>query len=138
MQLIIKQTSSTSATLESWDNDVLVSSQPCKLTKDTLAFELPSNELGRKWVMISKLTKNGGSLELTPHIERAKSSDPVERKPLESYLNEEDRALYLELVAKAKANREAANKKVPMTDLEKAKAAVAKYQAIIDKLQGNA
>ena len=58
----------------------------------------------------------------------------VERKPLEDYLDEKDRKTYLALIEKAKAARAAANKKQPMSELEKAQRAVEKWQARVELL----
>ena len=58
----------------------------------------------------------------------------VERKPLEDYLDEKDRKTYLALIEKAKAARTAANKKQPMSELEKAQRAVEKWQARVTLL----
>ena len=58
----------------------------------------------------------------------------VERKPLEDYLEGDDRKLYLELVEKAKKAREEANKKKPLTKLEKAQREFEKWQKEVARL----
>ena len=55
------------------------------------------------------------------------------KKPLEDYLSDEDKATYLALIEKAKKAREEATKK-PMTEEEKLKAKIAKYQAQYEAL----
>ena len=70
-----------------------------------------------------------GSKTLGPRTESAP------RKGLEEYLEGEDKAMYLALVEKAKANREAANKKAPMTEYEKRVRAVERAQAKLAELQ---
>lgn len=50
---------------------------------------LPENSMGRKYISISKLEKNGGYLELFSKV------------GLEEYLDDDDRKLYLSLIEKA-------------------------------------
>lgn len=99
--------------------------------------KLPENEEGRQWMSSNKF-KDTNVVELTPHVDRvctARNGEPKEKKPLEDYLNDEDKALYLALVEKAKKNRAEANKRVPMTEKEKLQAKVARLQAQIAKME---
>ena len=96
---------------------------------------LPTNPANRKWISKDKLDtiKNfpDDGLKLEYKESRKLGSYTHETKPLEDYLEEEDRKTYLALIEKAKANKEAA--------IAAAKAAandpVAKLKAQIEKLQ---
>lgn len=57
------------------------------------------------------------------------------RKGLEEYLNEDDKKLFLELVEKAKKAREEANKKQPMSKLEKAQRELERALAKVEALK---
>ena len=73
---------------------------------------LPTNPANRKWISKDKLDtiKNFPDDGLKLEYKESKKLGPYtrENKPLEDYLNEEDRATYDALMAKAKANKEAA------------------------------
>lgn len=96
---------------------------------------LPTNPANRKWISKNKLDdiKNFPADGLKLEYKESKKLGPYTRetKPLEDYLEEEDRKTYLALQEKAKANKEAA--------IAAAKAAandpVAKLKAQIEKLQ---
>lgn len=95
---------------------------------------LPKNPANRKWISKAKLDgMHIGEEGFVLEYKESKKLGPYtrENKPLEDYLNEEDRATYDALMAKAKANKEAA--------IAAAKAAandpVAKIKAQIEKLQ---
>lgn len=96
---------------------------------------LPTNPANRKWISKGKLDdiKNFPVDGLVLEYKESKKLGPYTRetKPLEDYLEEEDRKTYLALQEKAKANKEAA--------IAAAKAAandpVAKLKAQIEKLQ---
>ena len=96
---------------------------------------LPKNPANRKWISKNKLDTiaNFPAEGLVLEYKESKKLGPYTRetKPLEDYLNEEDRATYDALMSKAKANKEAA--------IAAAKAAandpVAKLKAQIEKLQ---
>ena len=98
---------------------------------------LPANEANRKYFNSKKVDAAGGEIELT-----YKESKPIgprtesaPRKGLEEYLEGKDKEMYLALVEKAKKAREEANKKAPMSDLEKAMRAVERAQAKLAELQ---
>ena len=96
---------------------------------------LPTNPANRKWISKDKLDaiKNFPDDGLKLEYKESRKLGPYtqENKPLEDYLDEEDRKAYLALIEKAKANKEAA--------IAAAKAAandpVAKLKAQIEKLQ---
>ena len=72
---------------------------------------LPKNPANRKWISKAKLDgMQIGEEGLVLEYKESKKLGPYTRetKPLEDYLNEEDRATYDALMAKAKANKEAA------------------------------
>ena len=96
--------------------------------------KLPANTCNRVWVSCAKVDKAPGEcIDYGTEAKVARVLGPregnVERKPLEDYLDEKDRKTYLALIEKAKAARAAANKKVPLTELEKAQRAVERAQA---------
>ena len=98
---------------------------------------LPENPSNRKYFNSDKVDKAGGEIELTYKESRtigARTESTV-RKGIEEWLNDEDKALYLALVEKAKKARDEANKKPKMTDLEKAEAAVARAMAKVEALK---
>ena len=100
--------------------------------------KLPANSCNRVWVSCTKVDKAAnqcidyGDEVKVPRTITGRST--TERKPLEDYLNEEDRKTYLELVEKAKKAREEATKKKPLTELEKARRNVEKWQARVEAL----
>lgn len=73
---------------------------------------LPTNPANRKWISKDKLDaiKNfpDNGLKLEYKESRKLGSYTHETKPLEDYLDEDDRKTYLALIEKAKANKEAA------------------------------
>lgn len=73
---------------------------------------LPKNPSNRKWISKNKLDtiKNFPAEGLVLEYKESKKLGPYTRetKPLEDYLEEEDRKTYLALQEKAKANKEAA------------------------------
>ena len=100
---------------------------------------LPANEANRKYFNSKKVEAAGGEIELT--YKESKTIGPrtesTPRKGLEEYLEGKDKEMYLALVEKAKKAREEANKKAPMSDLEKAMRAVERAQAKLAELQAN-
>lgn len=73
---------------------------------------LPTNPANRKWISKDKLDaiKNFPDDGLKLEYKESRKLGPYtqENKPLEDYLDEEDRKAYLALIEKAKANKEAA------------------------------
>lgn len=98
---------------------------------------LPSNEANRKYFNSKKVEAAGGEIELAYKESKTigHRSESTPRKGLEEYLEGEDKEMYLALVEKAKKAREEANKKAPMSDLEKAMRAVERAQAKLAELQ---
>lgn len=105
--------------------------------------ELPENSTGRKLINVPKLDKalaENPVYELKAKGERkspGKSDTPRTVKGLEEYLDGEDKATYLALVAKARANREASKKKAPKTEYEKALALRDKWLKKVAELEAN-
>lgn len=99
--------------------------------------KLPANSCNRVWTNCARVDKalnqcvDYGDEVKVPRIVTGRSN--VERKPLEDYLDGDDRKLYLELVEKAKKAREEANKK-PLTKLEKAQREFEKWQKEVARL----
>lgn len=107
---------------------------------DDRYLKLPANSVNRTWVSCVKVDKApgqcvdyGNEVKVARTLTQRDESTP--RKGLEEYLEGEDKETYLKLVEKAKANREAANKKTPMTDLEKAQRRLERAQANLAKVQ---
>ena len=98
---------------------------------------LPANEANRKYFNSKKVDAAGGEIELTYKESKAigPRTESTPRKGLEEYLEGKDKEMYLALVEKAKKAREEANKKAPMSDLEKAMRAVERAQAKLAELQ---
>lgn len=88
---------------------------------------LPENPLGRRYVSLKK-AQSSDVVELTEPTVKVSSGESTPRKPLENYLEGEDRELYLKLKAKAIA------KMNENTALEKAKALYERAKAEYEKL----
>lgn len=95
---------------------------------------LPTNASNRKYFNSKKVENAGGTIELEYKESKpiGTKTEPTTRKGLEEYLEGDDKILYLQLVEKAKANREKA--KAPMTDYEKALRQVEKWQKKVEEL----
>lgn len=119
------------------DNGNVVALTP----NDDRYLKLPANSVNRTWVSCAKIDKApnqcvdyGEDVKVARTLTSRGESTP--RKGLEEYLEGDDRETYLKLVEKAKANREAANKKAPMTEIEKAQRRLERAQADVARLQG--
>lgn len=88
---------------------------------------LPENPLGRRYISLKK-AQGSDVVELIEPIVKVSSGESTPRKPLENYLEGEDRELYLKLKAKAIA------KMNENTALEKAKAIYERAKAEYEKL----
>ena len=97
-----------------------------------------ANETNRRLISIAMIQKaNVDMFEVMPREYREPrklSTSNAQRKGLEEYLNEEDRAIFLALIEKAKTAREEANKKVPLSPIEKAQRKIAQLQAKLEEL----
>lgn len=103
------------------------------ITNDGKSLILPENASGRKFFALSKFEKS------EKHDLCAINRDPnaehnVSRKSLLEYMTPEDKKLYDEIMERAKAAREEANKKVPLTDEQKLRNKIAKAQAQLEAL----
>lgn len=103
---------------------------------------LPQNPSNRKYFSSKKVDAAGGELEL--EYKESKSFGPRQesapRKGLEEWLDEDDKATFLALVEKAKANRAAAQKAATPHKKSKAEleAELARLQEMLAKLKGEA
>ena len=102
--------------------------------------KLPENSSNRKWFSISKI---GESIDLDYKASkvigpRDSFSPKSPKKPDEDFLNQEDKILYLSLKEKIRKAREEANKKVPMTELEKARLQVERANKKVADLEKKA
>ena len=111
------------------DNDTIVELSP---NKDYF-LKLPENSVNRVWVSCRKVDNAPNQTIDYGDIVKTPRTLTTSKRPLEDYLNDEDKAMYLALIEKAKKAREEATKK-PMTEEEKLKAKIAKYQAQYDAL----
>jgi hypothetical protein len=103
------------------------------ITTDGKSLILPENASGRKFFALSKFEKS--ELHELNAINRDTSAErPTSRKSLLEYMTPEDKALYDAIMERAKAAREEANKKVPLTEEQKLRNRLAKLQAQLDKL----
>lgn len=106
--------------------------------------KLPTNSSNRQYFSIERLITSAinGELELTykPSVTITKTSDSAPRtiKPLEDWLEGEDKATYLALKQKAQEARDAANTKAPLTATEKAQRAYDKAKAALEALMKEA
>lgn len=103
--------------------------------------KLPANSVNRVWVSCAKVDKASNQcLDYGTDVKVARTlaprSESTARKDLSEYLEGKDKETYLKLVEKAKANREAANKKAPMTEEEKLRARIARDEARLAALNG--
>lgn len=111
-----------------------------KIVDGGKTFKLPTNDANRQYFNIDRFEKNcddNGRLELTykPSVTiGAREGTGRTVKPLEDWLSDEDRVLYLELKAKAQKARDEANTKAPMTKLEKAQRRMERAQKALEKL----
>ena len=108
-----------------------------RVPNDPLTLILPENPSNRKYFKAKKVDDNGGEIELTYKETRTlgPKGETQPRKPLEDYLSPDEKVLFLELLEKAKKNREEANKRPPMTELEKAKAKMERIMEQIKRLE---
>ena len=106
------------------------------ITTDGKSLILPENASGRKFFALSKFEKS--ELHELNAINRDTSAEhAVSRKSLLEYMTPEDKALYDAIMERAKAAREEANKKVPLTEEQKLRNKLAKLQAQLDALMND-
>ena len=111
------------------DNNTIVELSP---NKDYF-LKLPENSVNRVWVSCRKVDNAPNQTIDYGDIVKTPRTLTTSKRPLEDYLNDEDKAMYLALIEKAKKAREEATKK-PMTEEEKLKAKIAKYKAQYEAL----
>ena len=98
---------------------------------------LPENASNRKYFNSKKVEAAGGTIDLEYKASRTLGArtESSPRKGLEEYLEGEEKELFLQLVEKAKKNREEANKKPKLTEIEKKQRLINKYLAEIEALK---
>ena len=121
------------------DNGLIVETKDIEtIVDDGKTLKLPENPSNRKYFNLAKVEAADGIVELT-YKESIKlgsrTDEPKEKKPLEDYLEGDEREMYLALVEKAKKNRAEANKRVPLSPKEKLQREVARLQAKIAKME---
>lgn len=112
----------------------------CKFSDEGKTIVLTKNASNRQWFNVAKAEAEiaeKGHVDL--YYKATKKLGAVSRNTLPnakliSYLSEEDQAEYKAIIDRAIAAREADRKK-PMTELEKARARVEKYKAALAKLE---
>lgn len=118
------------------DLDVIVN-----LSKDGLAYILPSNSANRKFIATKKIenAKAAGTTEVPLEYRATRTLGPVGKKlpneKLIAYLSEDEQAEYRAIFEEAYSLYEAdraASKKQPKTEIEKLEARIAKLQAELD------
>lgn len=134
----ISTTSTTGYELLVRDNDGNESILPIESTykNEPFTLVLPENPTGRKYLNSKKVDAANGELELKAVERNSSNEHPVSRKSLLEYMSDEDKILYEQIMERAKKAREEATKKVPLTEAEKLRRRIAKYQADLDKLTG--
>lgn len=119
------------------------SENPVPITKDGICYALPVSSSNRKWYNIKKAEKefaaNNNSIYLPykASIKLGAQGSKLPNEKLIAYLDEEDRAEYEAIIARARQAM-AEDKVKPMTELEKAEAKVAKAKAAYEKLLAEA
>lgn len=123
------------------DNSVDVTYIEKTYPNEPYTLVLPQNPSNRKYFNSKKVDAAGGTIELT--FKESKTFGPrtnngEPKKKLEDYLTDEEKSILADIMAKAKARREA-DKPKPLTEVEKAKRAAekaqAKYEALLAKAQ---
>ena len=136
MSTIIRKSNTAATGYEIVDNGIVTAIDKT-YPAEPFTLVLPANSANRKYFNSKKVEAAGGKIELV--YKESKTLGPrtesTPRKGLEEYLEGDDKTTYLALVEKAKAAREAANKKTPMSELEKAQRAVERAQAKLNELQ---
>lgn len=140
MKVYIRQNATTKTGYEVVtidDNGVETCQAIDNITHDGISLILPENPSNRKFWAIKRLGEE--PIELTYKASktfgpRTNSGEP--RKKLEDYMTDEEKATIADILAKAKARREEANKKVPLTELEKAQRAYERALAKLNTLKG--
>lgn len=117
----------------------------CKLTNDLKSICLTPNAANRQWFAVKRLETAFADtscdkvplyFKATRHLDPSAPKAPraLPNAKLISYLPEELQAEYKSIVDRARAAMEADRKK-PMTDIEKAEARLAKARAALDALK---
>jgi hypothetical protein len=115
------------------------------ITKDGISFILTPNASNRKYMAVKAVEKALAEADSMPlYYKGTKVLGPqgsrttaLPNAKLIAYLSEEEQEEYKAIIARAIAARDA-DKKKPMTELEKAQAKLAKAQAALEKLMAQA
>lgn len=132
---IIRISTTSKTGYELVDNDIVIALDKT-YPGEPFTLVLPENSSNRKYFNSKKVDAAGGTIELT-YKASIKLGPKAGHKPLEDYLNEEDRVRYDELMAIAKLNRDRAieQAKTAKTDpIAKARLAAERAQAKLDEL----
>ena len=109
---------------------------------EPLSLVLPANSANRHYFNKKKVDNAGGKIEVsykeTKHFGPRGSSNRQPSKPLEYYLEGDEREAYVKLVEKAKKIKQETTKLVPLTVLEKAQRNAERAKEKLEKLMKEA
>lgn len=97
--------------------------------------KLPENPSNRKWLSVKKIVDDELELTYKATMVFGPRGNTSPKKDLSEYLEGKDKELYLQLVEKAKKNREEMHKKAPLTEKEKLERRLAKLQEELKKYE---
>lgn len=110
-----------------------------EIVDDGKTLKLPANDVNRKYFSIARFEEKAinNELELTykESIKIGTGSTRRSVKPLEDFLEGDEKAKYIELRDKAMAKRKEANKPTPLTAKEKALRAIERAKAQLAALE---
>ena len=107
------------------------------ITKDGISFILPDNPSNRKYWAISKLSDVPTELTYKESKTLGPRTESGPRKKLEDYMTDEEKATIAAIIEKAKERREA-DKRTPLTPLEKARREYERKKAAYEQLLSEA
>ena len=103
-----------------------------KRRPDVLYYHLPKNSANRQYIAADKLSDG---LVLEYKESRPTGARNVEKHPIEYYMNDDELAMYNEIINNAKARKAEAEKPKQLTEVEKLQAQIAKLTAKVAELQ---
>jgi len=110
-----------------------------EIVDDGKTLKLPANDVNRKYFSIArfedKATNNELELSYKQTVKLGTGSTRRNVKPLEDFLEGDEKTKYIELRDKAMAKRKEANKPTPMTAKEKALRALERAKAQLAELE---
>lgn len=98
---------------------------------------LPENPSNRKYFSPDKVDKAGGKIELTYKESKTfgpRTGEAAPRQSIEDFMTDDEKAVYNEILEKARQRREEARKPKKLTDVEKAQRALEKAKAAYEAI----